>query len=105
MEKKDFKKRFPKLANELDSGEGKADIQFKVAKPKSSRKFAGYDPNAVDFIRRCKTEDQAYEIIEYLEKREEITKEQAEDLCKKLREEGIKSFGRTKETGHYERER
>jgi hypothetical protein len=104
MEKKEFKKKYPKLAAEIESGEGKADIEFNAKRPKPSRKFAGYDPDAIDFIRRCTTEDQAYEIIEYLEKRGEVTKEAADELCLQLREEGLRSFGRKKEHGFYETE-
>ncbi len=104
MEKKDFKKRFPKLAEEIYSGAGKADIKFQVEKPKAKRKFASHDPDAIDFIRRCSTEDQAYEIIEYLEKRGEVTKETADELCKQLREKGLSSFGRKKNAGHYDSE-
>ncbi len=104
MEKKEFRRRFPKLAEEIESGAGKADIEFQGEKPKPKTKFAGYDPDAIDFIRRCSTEDQAYEIIEYLEKRGEVTKEAADELCKQLKEEGLKSFGRKKKSGHYDRE-
>ncbi len=104
MEKKDFKKQFPKLAEEMESDVGKADIEFQGEKPRAKRKFAEHDPDAIDFIRRCSTEDQAYEIIEYLEKRGELTKEGADELCKQLREQGLKSFGRKKKYGHYDRE-
>ena len=105
MEKKEFKKKFPKLASEIESGEGRANIEFEVEKQKPTRKFARYDPDVIDFIRRCTTEDQAYEIIEYMEKRGEVTKEAADELCKQLREEGLRIFGRKKELGFYERER
>lgn len=104
MEKKDFKKRFPKLAEEIDSGVGRADVKFQGEKPKAKRKFAGHDPDAIDFIRRCSTEDQAYEIIEYLENRGEVTKEIADELCKQLGEKGLTSFGRKKKSGHYDKE-
>jgi hypothetical protein len=104
MEKKDFKKRFPKLAQEMEKGISKADVDFENAKPKRGRKFAGYDPNAIDFIRRCTNEDQAYEIIEYLENRGEVTTEEAEKLCIQVKEEGLRSFGRAKVPGFYERE-
>jgi hypothetical protein len=104
MEKKDFKKQFPKLAEEMESGVGKADIEFQGEKPRAKRKFAEHDPDAMDFIRRCSTDDQAYEIIEYLEKRGELTKEAADEMCKQLMGQGLKSFGRKKKTGHYDRE-
>jgi len=104
MEKKDFKKQFPKLAEEMESGVGKADIEFQGEKPRAKRKFAEHDPDAIDFIRLCSTDDQAYEIIEYLEKRGELTKEAADEMCKQLMEQGLKSFGRKKKFGHYDRE-
>lgn len=104
MEKKDFKKRFPKLAEEMENGVSKTGVEFDSPKPSSDRKFAGYNPDVIDFIRRCATEDQAFEIIEYLENRGEVSNEQAEELCKRLQEEGLESFGRKKEPGFYERE-
>ena len=104
MVDEEFKKKFPKLAEEMDKGVSKADVEFEVKKPAPSRKFAGYDPNVVDFIRRCKTDDQAYEIIEYLEKRGEVSKEEAEKICAQLKGEGVRSFGKLKEAGYYDRE-
>jgi hypothetical protein len=104
MEKEELKKKYPKLIEELETGTGKADIQFEVEKPKLKRKFAGYNPNVIDFIRRCTNDTQALEIIEYMKNREEISFEEAEKLCKQLEEEGLRSFGRKKEHGYYERE-
>lgn len=104
MERKEFKKKFPKLAEEMDQGVGKADLDFEVEKPKPQRKFAGYDPDVIDFIRRCTNDTQALEIIEYMKNREEITVEEADQLCKQLEEQGLRSFGRKKAPGFYERE-
>ena len=104
MEKEEFKKKFPNLAEEIELGVGKSELQFDVEPPKPSRKFAGYDPGVIDFIRRCTNEVQALEIIEYLKNREEITHEESERLCRQLEEEGLKSFGKRKEPGYYERE-
>jgi len=101
---KEFKKKYPKLADELEQGVGKTQLNFEVEKPKSKRKFAGYDPNVIDFIRRCTNETQALEIIEYMRNREEISMDEAERLCKQLEEEGLHSFGRRKTPGYYERE-
>ncbi|MBE0633634.1 DUF2095 family protein [Candidatus Bathyarchaeota archaeon] len=104
MEKEELRKKYPKLIEELETGTGKADMQFEVEKPKPKRKFAGYNPNVIDFIRRCTNDTQALEIIEYMKNREEISFEEAEKLCKQLEEEGLRSFGRKKEHGYYERE-
>lgn len=64
-------------------------------------KFTGYNPDVVDFIRRCDTEEQAAEIIDYLEKRNEISYEYALKLRKQLREKGVRSFGSKKESDYY----
>lgn len=104
MVDEEFKKKYPKLAEEMDKGVSKTSVEFEVEKPAPSRKFAGYDPDAVDFIRRCRTDDQAFEIIEYLEKRGEVSKEEAERMCAQLKNEGVRSFGKLKEAGYYDRE-
>jgi hypothetical protein len=104
MKRDEFKKRFPTLAKEMEEGKGKADLEFEVEPPKPQRKFAGYDPNVIDFIRRCSGEEEALEIIEYLRGREEITVEEADRLRRQLEEEGLRSFGPKKEPGYYERE-
>ena len=104
MKRDEFKKRFPTLAKEMDEGKGKADLEFEVEPPKPQRKFAGYDPDVIDFIRRCSGEEEALEIIEYLRGKEEITVEEADRLRRQLEEEGLRSFGPKKEPGYYERE-
>jgi len=104
MKRDEFKKRFPAIAKEMEEGKGKADLEFEVEPPKPQRRFAGYDPDVIDFIRRCSGEEEALEIIEYLRGREEITVEEAERLYRQLEEEGLRSFGPKKELGYYERE-
>jgi hypothetical protein len=105
MVDEEFKKKFPKLAEEMEKGVSKADVEFTVEEPAPSRKNAGFDPSAIDFIRRCKTDDQAYEIIEYLVKRGEVSKEEAENMCSQLKESGVRSFGPLKKAGHYNQRR
>jgi hypothetical protein len=105
MESEEFKKKYPKLAKEMESGNGKSDLRFEVENPKPKRKFAGYEPSIIDFIRRCTNETQALEIIEYMRSREEITVSDAEKLCRQLEEEGLGSFGQKKSLGYYEGER
>ena len=104
MKDKEFKKKYPKLSDELEHGVGKSELNFEVEKPKPKRKFAGYDPDVIDFIRRCTNETQALEIIEYMRSRDEISLDEAERLCKQLDEEGLGSFGKKKVPGYYERE-
>ncbi|NHJ32301.1 MAG: DUF2095 domain-containing protein [Asgard group archaeon] len=64
-------------------------------------KFAGYDPNVVDFIRRCDTIDQALEIIDYLENIGDISTKDGEKIRKQLETDGLRSFGPKKEKGFY----
>jgi hypothetical protein len=104
MEKKEFKKKFPKLAEEVELGKGKSDIQFEVEPPTPRRKFAGYSPDIIDFLRRCDSDEDALEIIDYMEKRGEIDEKYAVFLRKQLEEEGLRSFGEKKTPGYYERE-
>jgi len=98
MEKDRFKKLFPHLADELEGNESKVVVE---AEGRSTRKWAGYTPDIVDFLRRCDTDEQGEEIIEYLEKKGEITQDRAFELKEQLREKGIRSFGSMKREGYY----
>ena len=106
IDKKQFKKMFPHLAEEMEAKEHgvritsvRSDVQ--TAEKVSSEKFVGYTPDVVDFIRRCDNEQQAKEIINYMEKRREISREYARKLRKQLEEKGVRSFGPKKEDGYY----
>jgi len=82
IDKETFKKLFPNLAREMELGECKVTINsirtnIKAGEKAASRKFQHYDPDVIDFIRRCDTEEQAEEIIDYMERRGEITTEYA----------------------------
>ena len=105
-DKKSFKKMFPNLSEELEGGDSKVSIDAVRTDPDAAEKtmpgkFRNYDPTAVDFIRRCDTEEQAEEIIAYLEKRGELTKEHAAKLMKQLKKDGVRSFGSKKEENYY----
>ena len=49
----------------------------------------------------AQTEEQAEEIIAYLEKRGEVERPYAEKLRKQLKEKGVRSFGPKKEKDYY----
>jgi hypothetical protein len=131
LDKKSIKKMFPNLYRELNIGENKVSIDAVRKDPQQAEeevcgcdacedfgaeekeassslempdKLRHFNPQAVDFIRRCDTEAQAEEIITYLEKKGEITKEYAEQLRCQLKCEGVRSFGSKKEENHYFRE-
>lgn len=105
-DKKSFKKMFPNLSEELEGGESKVAIDSvrtdsDIAENAVPDKFRRYDPTVVDFIRRCDTEEQAEEIITYVEKKGEVTKEYAAKLRKQLKKKGVRSFGPKKEDNYY----
>lgn len=106
MDKELFRKLFPNLAREIETGVCKITITSVRLDPEegekaASKKFEGYNPDVIDFIRRCDTEEQAEEIIAYLERRGEISKSYAEKLRKQLKEKGVRSFGPKKEEAYY----
>jgi hypothetical protein len=126
IDKKSIKKIFPHLYEELESGEVKVPINGVRKNPMEAEEAAcgGYEdcteeefvcsetpdklrhfnPSAVDFIRRCDTEAQAEEIIAYLERKGEITEDNAKELQCQLKKDGVRSFGPKKEEYHYFKE-
>jgi hypothetical protein len=104
--KESLKKMFPNLAKEVECEENKVDIRSvrtdtENGENAASERFAHYTPDVIDFVRRCDNEQQAEEIIAYLEKRGELKRQYAERLRKQLREKGVRSFGPKKEAGYY----
>jgi hypothetical protein len=104
IDKKLFRKYFPNLADEIDKGLSSLPIESvrtdeKVGEERGT--LSGFMPDVIDFLRRCDTEDQALEILAYMEKRKEITHEYAERLTIQLKEKGVRSFGEKKEHGYY----
>jgi len=107
IEKERFKKLFPHLAEEVLQGKSKVRIDASRVDPSEGeraamRRFAGYNPTVIDFIRRCDTEGQAKEIISFMEKRGEISKEYAAELREKIKKDGLRSLGPKKNHGFYE---
>ena len=109
VEKKKFQKMFPNLAQELETGNCETKINSVRSDPTTgeqavSKKFADYSPDVIDFLRRCDKADQAEEIIDYMEKRKEISCEYATKLRKQLKKKGVRSFGSKKEDDYYLKE-
>ncbi len=108
-----FQKRFPHLAAELVTTRSSVSIdgvrweetdRTQVTPTSDRARFTGFSPDVIDFIRRCNTEQEALEIITYLEKRGEIDNSYAKTLRHQLKTRGLRSFGSKKSWGHYERE-
>ncbi len=127
IDKKSIKKIFPHLYKELETGEVKVPINAVRKNPLEAEeaaigeefedfteevtsctetpdKLRHFNPSAIDFIRRCDTQGEAEEIIAYLQKKGEITKENAEQMRCQLKRDGVRSFGPKKEENHYFRE-
>ncbi len=109
IDKKQFKKMFPHLAREMEGKTNRISIASirsdrDVAEKLASKQFEGYDPDVVDFLRRCDNRKQAEEIIDYLERKRELTPEYAERLRKQLRKKGVRSFGPKKKDDYYIRQ-
>lgn len=102
---KGFKKKCPNLAEEW-GGTGTVRINAVRTSVKEAEKAAhsmqGYEPTIIDFIRRCENDDQALEIIAFLEERGEITSDYARRLRVQLVERGLGSFGRPRKPGCYD---
>jgi hypothetical protein len=108
LEKRRFKKMLPRLAEEMETDENRFKISsvrsdVSVAERASAKRFDNYVPDAVDYIRRCDTEKQAEEIVDFLERRREITSEYAHKLRKQLKTKGVRSFGPKKQDDYYSR--
>jgi len=61
------------------------------------------NPDVISFLRRAETDEQALEIINFCQKRGEISEEYANELKVQLGIYGIRSFGTKKEPGYYEK--
>ena len=81
--------------------EKEAEMKKKIESMPDPYRFSGYDPNVIDFIRRCDTEEQAIEIIEFLMKKGDINSDTADALTKQLKTKGLRSFGEKKQDGFY----
>ena len=106
LKKEKFEEMFPSLAEEMSKDDFKTKInsvrtESKAAEKAVAKRFNGYNPDAIDFLRRCDTKQQAEEIICYLEKRQEISPEYGVKLRKQLKNKGVRSFGSKKESDYY----
>ena len=105
MEEEEFRDMFPALSRELREGEvGIMEEEARTsAGSKKVRKFRGYTPGVIDFICRCKSDEEDEEIIHYLFEKGDITEETADNLRRQLKEKGLEFFGEHRTPGYYER--
>ncbi len=97
----ELKKKYPHLAKELlEKPEG--DLVLTVRKPLPDP-WRGYLPGPIDYIRRCKSREEAIKVVDYLEKHGEITKEEADELRNIINNKGLEFFGPHKRDNYYYR--
>jgi len=108
IDKDQFKRIFPNLAKEMKVGKQKVTVNSIRSDTKAAEKAAktqnnlsNYNPDIIDFLRRCDKNQQAEEIITYMENRGEITHSYAQKLRQQLKRKGVRSFGPKKEEGYY----
>jgi hypothetical protein len=106
--KNEFRNMFQKLSEEMISGKRKISIKSIRSDRESAEKVAtnskdlvNYNPDVVDFLRRCDKNEQAEEIINFMEKRGEINHRHAQNLRNQLKKRGLRSFGTKKKEGYY----
>ena len=103
----DIEKLFPNLSKELKDKMsrdlGINAVRFHDTSSEGSGSSELKNPDVISFLRRCETEIQGIEIINYLVKRNEISKEYAEELKIQLKSQGIRSFGSKKDAGYYDK--
>lgn len=109
IDREQFRKMFPNLAREIEGEKNKVTISSVRMDPEegeraTSKRFDGYNPDVIDFLRRCDDEQQAEEIIAYMERRGEISQQYAASLRKQLKDKGVRSFGPKKEDAYYLRQ-
>ena len=102
----EFREEFPSLSKELQEKSTQTyridgvRIMSEETEPTKGAKMS-FEPDVVDYIRRCDTMSQAMEIVEFLLKQSEITTAQAREIKSQLKEDGLRSFGSKKEKDHY----
>lgn len=102
----ELRKRFPNLAGEVKNSMMRVKVDSirsnaEVNEAYLSKSFTGYNPDIIDFLRRCVTEREAIDIIEFMEKRRAISSGYANDLRRQLKIKGLRSFGKKKTSNYY----
>jgi len=100
-----FKEKFPSIFQEIENGVNTLDVDGVRTKSEDdeeeSKKGKAPEPSTVDYIRLCDEEEEALEIIDYMEEEGKIDSEYAEDLRDQLDSRGLSSFGPKREPGEY----
>ena len=112
-DKEELEKYYPHLLSEI-TGKKKSikmdsvelEIESTTPKKNYSPPEELINPGAVDFIRRCKTNEEALEIIDYLLEKEDLSLKEYNEVKNQILKEGglkklIEESGGFKEKGYY----
>jgi len=118
-EKGELKSKFPHIVEEISGNKKslKIDSFRTLINENSKRNLQSskkpyprelFDPEPIDFIRRCKTVEEAMNILDFVFKRKEISKKDYNSLKNQIKgDDGlialIEKFGGFKKPGYYER--
>ena len=107
----ELREKFPNLYSELIEkkmslgiDEVKEDLITSTLRNEDKQEvdpFSDYEPNIFDYLGRAQTEDEGLEIINFLEKFDQLSTKSADELRKTLLQDGIRSFGPFRSTGYY----
>ena len=97
-DRRDFKKLFPAISKELESSGSSA---VEAREESMDEPLRGFMPGPEDYLSRCKTDEEAMEVINFLHKRGEISGEVFDRLRRQVEECGVRSFGPLREDNYY----
>lgn len=103
---RDFRKLFPRLYREMLRQDMSVRVDSVRLNSEEAEREAqnlpeSYTPGPIDYLRRCSNDDEALEVIKYLEDRGEIDEKLSQELREQVKSLGVRSFGPKKEDGYY----
>ena len=106
FDEREFKRKFPHLYKELgdSTSRERKDSESPEGQDAEPDESDGYSADAISYIRRARTNEEAIEVVNYMRKRGELSDTDAGSIIKQIKERGVRSFGGLKTWGHYERE-
>lgn len=92
----EFKKRYPHIAKELEEKVGVRSLSKLIKDDEPP-----FIPTAIDYLRRCKTLEEAREVLNYLVSIGELKADERQFFEEVLSNKGLESLGPRKEFGYY----
>lgn len=99
----EFKRAYPNLAEELEGSESTA-IEGVRTEEEQAERAAARLPTVTDHLKRCESEDEALEIIDFFVESGEIPGDHGDELKRQLVTRGLRSFGEKREPGEIEKD-